>query len=104
MCINNILEMKEQDSVVELATVLKAFPNAKFDVQLNNGHIVRADICGKMKRSRFRFIPGDKVKVEISFYDLNKGRIVQRLNPDFSEIPIIKKQSFKKGSARRRKQ
>ena len=96
--------MKEQDSVVELGIITQAFPNAKFDVQLNNGHIVRADICGKMKRSRFRFIPGDRVAVMISFYDLNKGRIVKRLNTDFSEMPTIKKQSFKKGSPRRRKQ
>ena len=58
----------------------------------------------KMRKSHFKIIPGDRVKIEISIYDLNKGRIVQRLNQDFSEIPIIKKQSFKKGSARRRKQ
>ena len=96
--------MKGQDCVVELGTVIKCLPDSKFDVKLNNGHIVRADIYGKIKRSRFRLIPGDKVKVEISFYDLNKGRIEKRLNYDFTEIPIVKKQSFKKGSPRRRKQ
>ena len=57
-----------------------------------------------MRKSHFKIIPGDRVKIEISIYDLNKGRIIQRLNQDFSEIPIVKKQSFKKGSARRRKQ
>ena len=95
---------EKEDKIIELGTVKTTFPNAEFTVELKNGHLVRAGICGKMRKSHFKIIPGDKVKLEISIYDLTKGRIVQRLNQDFSEIPIVKKQSFKKGSARRRKQ
>ena len=95
---------EKKDSIFEVGTIKTTYPNAEFSIELQNGHFIRASICGKMRKQHFKIIPGDKVKVEISIYDLNKGRIIQRLNQDYSEIPILKKQSFKKGSPRRRRE
>ncbi len=58
--------------------VVQAFPNAQFNVELANGHIVLAHISGKIRRHYIRVLPGDKVTVELSPYDLNRGRIVYR--------------------------
>lgn len=63
----------EQDGLVEVA-----LPNAEFKVRLSNGHVVRAHISGKMRKFYISIIPGDKVKLELTPYDLTKGRIVQR--------------------------
>ena len=82
---------EKEDKIIEVGIVKTTYPNAEFNVELQNGHLVRAGICGKMRKSHFKIIPGDRVKIEISIYDLNKGRIIQRLNQDFSEIPIVKK-------------
>ena len=60
------------------ATVKEALPNAVFRVQLENGHIVTAHVSGKMRMHFIRILPGDKVTVELSPYDLAKGRIVYR--------------------------
>ena len=68
---------KEQGIRVE-ATVKEALPNAVFRVQLENGHIVTAHVSGKMRMHFIRILPGDKVTVELSPYDLAKGRIVYR--------------------------
>jgi translation initiation factor IF-1 len=59
-------------------TVKEALPNATFRVVLDNGHIVTAHVCGKMRMHFIRIIPGDKVKLELSPYDVTKGRIVFR--------------------------
>ena len=58
--------------------VKEALPNAMFRVKLANGHIVLAHVSGKMRMNFIRILPGDKVTVEMSPYDLNKGRIVYR--------------------------
>ncbi len=58
--------------------VVQAFPNAQFNVELANGHIVLAHISGKIRRHYIRVLPGDKVTVELSPYDLKRGRIVYR--------------------------
>lgn len=58
--------------------VLEALPNTNFKVQLPNGHIVNAIISGKLRMNYIRILPGDKVKVEVSVYDLTKGRITWR--------------------------
>ena len=63
----------EQDGTVEVA-----LPNAEFKVRLNNGHLVRAHISGRMRKFYINILPGDKVKLELTPYDLTKGRIVQR--------------------------
>ncbi len=68
---------KEQAIRVE-ATVKEALPNAVFKVALENGHMVTAHVSGKMRMHFIRILPGDKVTVELSPYDLAKGRIVYR--------------------------
>ena len=68
---------KEQGIRVE-AVVKESLPNAVFRVQLENGHIVTAHVSGKMRMHFIRILPGDKVTVELSPYDLTKGRIVYR--------------------------
>ena len=68
---------KEQGIRVE-AVVKEALPNAVFRVQLENGHIVTAHVSGKMRMHFIRILPGDRVTIEMSPYDLSKGRIVYR--------------------------
>lgn len=68
-----------KDGVLELeGTVLEALPNAMFQVQLENGHQILAHISGKLRMNFIRILPGDKVTVELSPYDLTKGRITWR--------------------------
>ncbi len=68
-----------KDDVLELeGTVLEALPNAMFRVELPNGHIILAHISGKLRMNFIRILPGDKVTVELSPYDLTKGRITWR--------------------------
>ena len=65
--------------VIELeGKVLEALPNAQFQVELSNGHKILAHISGKLRMNFIRILPGDKVTVEISPYDLTKGRITWR--------------------------
>ena len=65
-----------KEDVIELGgTVLEALPNAMFRVELENGHKILAHISGKMRMHYIKILPGDKVKVEMSPYDLSKGRI-----------------------------
>ena len=59
-------------------TILEALPNAMFRVELDNGHRVLAHISGKMRMHYIKILPGDKVRVEISPYDLSRGRIIFR--------------------------
>lgn len=68
-----------KEDVIELeGTVLETLPNAMFRVQLNNGHKVLAHISGRMRMHYIKILPGDKVTVEFSPYDLNRGRITYR--------------------------
>jgi len=68
-----------KEDVLELeGTVLEALPNAKFKVELPNGHVILAHISGKLRMNFIRILPGDKVTVELSPYDLTKGRITWR--------------------------
>ena len=68
---------KEEPITVE-GTVVKALPNAMFRVELEQGHKILAHVSGKMRMHFIRILPGDKVKVELSPYDLSLGRIVYR--------------------------
>jgi translation initiation factor IF-1 len=68
---------KEEPIEVE-GTVIEPLPNAMFRVELKNGHRILAHISGKMRMHFIRILPGDKVKVELSPYDLTRGRIVYR--------------------------
>ena len=66
--------------VIELeSTILEAMPNAMFRVKLENDHEILAHISGKIRKNFIRILPGDKVKVEMTPYDLNRGRITFRL-------------------------
>lgn len=68
-----------KDDVIELeGIVTDSYPNAMFEVQLENGHKVKATISGKLRMNYIRIIVGDKVKVEMSPYDLNRARITWR--------------------------
>jgi translation initiation factor IF-1 len=70
--------MKEEGIQLE-GTVVEAFPNAMFKVKLENGVEVLATICGKIRKFSIRILPHDKVVVELSPYDLSRGRILRRL-------------------------
>lgn len=68
-----------KEEVIEVeGTVVEPLPNAMFTVELDNGHTVLAHISGKMRMHFIRILPGDKVKLEISPYDLTRGRITYR--------------------------
>jgi translation initiation factor IF-1 len=69
--------MKEEAIEVE-GVVVEPLPNAMFRVELKNGHMVLAHISGKMRMNYIRILPGDTVKVEMSPYDLTRGRIIYR--------------------------
>ena len=72
--------MASQKEVIELTgKVVEALPNTQFRVELENGHIIIAHMSGKMRKNYIRLVPGDKVKVELTPYDLTKGHISFRL-------------------------
>lgn len=70
--------MAKKDTIRLQATVTDALPNAVFKVELENGHKITAHVSGKMRMHFIRILPGDTVVVEMSPYDLNRGRIVLR--------------------------
>lgn len=70
--------MSKEDVLEVEGTVIEALPNAMFQVELENGHKILAHISGKLRMHFIKILPGDKVTVEISPYDLNKGRITWR--------------------------
>lgn len=70
--------MAKEDSIRMQGTILETLPNTMFRVELENGHVVTAHISGKMRKHYIRILTGDKVTVELTPYDLNKGRIVYR--------------------------
>ena len=70
--------MPKEDAIEVMGTVLETLPNAMFRVQLENGHKVLAHISGKMRMHYIKILPGDKVKIELSPYDLARGRIIYR--------------------------
>nr|AKQ04164.1 translation initiation factor 1 (bIF-1), translation initiation factor IF-1 [uncultured bacterium Rifle_16ft_4_minimus_4226] len=70
--------MEKEEAIEVEGTVIEPLPNAMFRVELGNGHRVLAHISGKMRMHFIRILPGDKVKVELSPYDLSRGRITYR--------------------------
>ena len=70
--------MSKEDVLEVEGTVVEALPNATFQVELTNGHKILAHISGKLRMNYIRIVPGDKVKIEMSPYDLTKGRITWR--------------------------
>jgi translation initiation factor IF-1 len=72
--------MASQKEVIKLVgKVVEALPNTQFRVELENGHIIIAHMSGKMRKNFIRLVPGDRVEVELTPYDLTKGRISFRL-------------------------
>ncbi len=68
-----------KDDIIEMqGTVRESLPNAMFQVELESGHMILAHISGKLRMNFIRIIPGDKVKIEMSPYDLTRGRITWR--------------------------
>lgn len=70
--------MSKEDIIEVEGTVIEALPNAEFIVELENGHKLHAHISGKLRMNFIKILPGDKVKIELSPYDLNRGRITWR--------------------------
>ena len=70
--------MSKEDVIEVEGTILEALPNATFQVELQNGHKILAHVSGKLRMNVIRILPGDKVTVEMSPYDLTKGRITWR--------------------------
>ena len=70
--------MSKSDVIEVEGVVTEAYPNAMFEVELPNGHKILAHVCGKMRMNYIRIYPGDKVTIELSPYDLTRGRITWR--------------------------
>ena len=70
--------MSKQDVIEVEGTILEALPNAMFQVQLENGHVILAHISGKIRMNFIKILPGDRVTVELTPYDLNRVRITYR--------------------------
>jgi translation initiation factor IF-1 len=70
--------MAKEELIETEGKIIEALPNAMFKVQLENGHMVLAHVSGKMRMNFIRILPGDKVKLELSPYDLSRGRITFR--------------------------
>jgi translation initiation factor IF-1 len=70
--------MSKQANIEQDGTIVESLSNAMFRVELENGHVIVAHISGKMRMNYIKILPGDKVRVEISPYDLTKGRITFR--------------------------
>ncbi|MCD8198711.1 MAG: translation initiation factor IF-1 [Phascolarctobacterium sp.] len=70
--------MSKQDVIEVEGTILEALPNAMFQVKLENNHVILAHISGKIRMNFIKILPGDRVTVELTPYDLNRGRITYR--------------------------
>lgn len=71
--------MPKEELIETEGKIIESLPNAMFKVQLENGHVVLAHVSGKMRMNFIRILPGDKVKLELSPYDLSRGRITFRV-------------------------
>jgi translation initiation factor IF-1 len=71
--------MAKEELIETEGKIVEALPNAMFKVELENGHLVLAHVSGKMRMNFIRILPGDKVKLELSPYDLSRGRITFRV-------------------------
>lgn len=71
--------MAKEELIETEGKIIESLPNAMFKVELENGHVVLAHVSGKMRMNFIRILPGDKVKLELSPYDLSRGRITFRV-------------------------
>ncbi len=90
--------MPKEDVLLLHGEVIEALPNTLFRVELENGHIILAHLSGKMRLHYIKVLPGDWVVTELSGYDLNKGRIVTRMNPEEAR-PLAKAKEDKRREA-----
>ena len=88
--------MPKQSAIEQEGVIIETLPNAMFKVELENGHVIIAHISGKMRMNYIKILPGDRVKVEMSPYDLSKGRISFRYKLKLTEMKV--KASIKKRS------
>jgi translation initiation factor IF-1 len=70
--------MSKEEKIISDGKILESLPNALFKVEIEGKHVILAHICGKMRMHYIKILPGDKVKVELSPYDLKRGRIIYR--------------------------
>jgi translation initiation factor IF-1 len=92
--------MTNTKEVIKLTgRVVEALPGAKFNVELENGHIILCHVAGKMRKHFIRLVPGDKVEVELTPYDLTKGRITFRLRDDIK--PNVPGERTREGAGKR---
>lgn len=70
--------MAKEEAIEVEGVITESLPNTMFHVELRNGHTILAHISGKMRKNRIKIVPGDTVRIEMSPYDLTKGRIVYR--------------------------
>ena len=75
-----VTSLSKEDVIKVSGKIIEALPNATFQVELENGHKILAHVSGKLRMNFIRILPGDKVTVEMSPYDLTKGRITWRAN------------------------
>ena len=71
--------MAKQENIVQFGVITEALGNSLFRVELDNGHLILAQVSGKMRKFFIKVVPGDKVKIEMSPYELTRGRIVSRI-------------------------
>ena len=76
--LKEVFDLSKEDVIEVEGTVIETLPNTNFKVELENGHQVLAHISGKLRMNYIKILPGDKVKLELSPYDLTKGRITWR--------------------------
>ena len=88
--------MAKEDQIEMEGEVIDTLPNTTFRVELENGHVVTAHISGKMRKNYIRILTGDKVRVELTPYDLTKGRITYRFKKSFQQSVRIA--PFRKGT------
>ena len=87
--------MPKQEAIEQEGKIIEALSNAMFRVELENGHVVTAHISGKMRLHYIKLLPGDKVKLEMSPYDLTKARITLDFNLYYESKNINKKKKFR---------
>ncbi len=73
-----MLQMAKDDEIEIDGVVKESLPNTMFRVELKNGHVILTHLSGKMRKNNIKIVPGDRVKVSLSAYDLTKGRIIYR--------------------------
>src|ERR1700728_2563688 len=78
--------LSKEDAIEVMAVVVETLPNALFKVELENKHQVLAHVSGRMRKNFIRILPGDRVAIELSPYDLNRGRIVYRYKETLPQV------------------